>query len=74
MLILCLVLVRSVLAWQARLLSPHWELLSSTEDVLYSVEWLDIRYEGEGKSMKVGLRAVRLGNLVLSNEKTQPQF
>lgn len=60
MLILCLVLVRSTLAWQAHLLSPRRELLSSTEDVLYSVEWLEIRYEGEGKSVKAGLRAVAL--------------
>lgn len=74
MLILGLVLVRSALAWQAHLLSPHRKLLSSTEDALHSAEWLEIRYEGEGKSMKAGLRAARLGNSVLSNEKTQSQF
>jgi len=33
-----------------------------------SVEWLEMRYEGEGESMKAALRAIRPGNLVLINE------
>lgn len=49
-------------AWQAWLIRPRRQPLSSTEDVLYALEWLESRYEGEGRSMKAGLRDVRLGN------------